>query len=62
MKSDLKGDCEIVYDDFSIPSGGSEIERRADAEAADALVPPGIVPTDAAELEKLDVDGLFGFA
>jgi len=51
-----------VYDDFSIPSGASEIERRADAEAADALVPQGILPKDVADLEKLDVDGLCGFA
>ncbi len=62
VKNDLKGECEIVYDDFSIPSGGSEIERRADAEAADALVPPGILPTDVAELESLNVDDLFGYA
>lgn len=62
VKNDLKGECEIVYDDFSIPSGGSEIERRADAEAADALVPPGILPKDVAELESLNVGDLFGYA
>ncbi len=62
VKNDLKGECEIVYDDFSIPSAGSEIERRADAEAADALVPPGILPNNLEDLESLDIDGLFGYA
>ncbi|CAN1563009.1 hypothetical protein MCEMSE15_02769 [Fimbriimonadaceae bacterium] len=62
VKNDLKGECDIVYDDFSIPSGGSEIERRADAEAADALVPPGILPKEVAELESLNVGDLFGYA
>jgi len=62
VKNDLKGECEIVYDDFSIPSAGSEIERRADAEAADALVPPGILPNNLEDLESLDIVGLFGYA
>lgn len=62
VKNDLTGECEIVYDDFSIPSAGSEIERRADAEAADALVPPGILPRNAEVLENFDTDDLLVYA
>lgn len=59
VKNDLSSDCEIVYDDFSIPSTGSEIERRADKEAVEALVPPGSLPEGLEALEKLDTADIF---
>ncbi|MDR3692747.1 MAG: hypothetical protein P4L46_25425 [Fimbriimonas sp.] len=62
VKNDLQGDCDIVYDDFSIPSIGSEIERRADTEAADALIPPGVLPKNVEVLEDLDTDDLVVYA
>jgi HTH-type transcriptional regulator/antitoxin HigA len=62
VKNDLGPDCEIVYDDFSIPSAGSEIERKADEEAANALVPPGILPQGSNALEDLDTNELLVYA
>ena len=62
VKNDLQGECEIVYDDFSIPSAGSEIERRADAEAAEALVPSGVLPNTVEALENLDVADLLVYS
>ncbi|MHB8637591.1 MAG: helix-turn-helix domain-containing protein [Fimbriimonadaceae bacterium] len=58
VKNDLNADCQLVYDDFSLPSAGSEVEQRADSEAADALVPRGILPRSKAEMEALDTNGL----
>jgi HTH-type transcriptional regulator/antitoxin HigA len=62
VKNDLAGECEMVYDDFNIPAAGSEIERRADAEAADALVPPGILPRNVEALEGIDTNDLLVYA
>jgi HTH-type transcriptional regulator / antitoxin HigA len=62
VKNDLGDGCEIVYDDFSIPSTGSEIERRADEEAAEALVPSGILPQRPDVLEELDTNDLLAYA
>ncbi|MDX2064698.1 MAG: hypothetical protein SFX74_03040 [Fimbriimonadaceae bacterium] len=44
VRRDLKVPGEIITDDLSIPSWNSEIERRADAEAAEALVPACYLP------------------
>ncbi|MBX3440681.1 MAG: hypothetical protein KF861_24535, partial [Planctomycetaceae bacterium] len=62
VKNDLSPDCEMVYDDFSIPSAGSDIEQRADEEAAEALVPPGVLPQGGYALETIDTDDLLTYA
>lgn len=62
VKNDLNGGCAIQYDDFSIPSAGSEIERRADIEATQALVPPGILPVSMDALEQINTNDLYTYA
>lgn len=58
VKNDLTTERYMVFDDFSIPSAGSEIEKRADREAADALVPPGVLPGSIQALESLDTNDI----
>jgi HTH-type transcriptional regulator/antitoxin HigA len=62
VKNDLTDECRLVSDDFTIPAADSPIEQRADAEAADALVPAGILPTNVEALENMDVNDLSVFA
>ena len=62
VKNDLSPDCEMVYDDFSIPSAGSDIEQRADEEAAEALVPTGVLPQGGYALEAIDTEDLLTYA
>ncbi len=58
VKNDLGADCEIVYDDFTIVSAQSEIELRAEREAAAALVPPGLLPASLEALEAINTAGI----
>jgi HTH-type transcriptional regulator/antitoxin HigA len=62
VKNDLNPSHEILYDDLTLPSAGSEIERRADREAAEALVPEGLLPASSNDVERLDTESLLTIA
>lgn len=62
VKNDLMGSSDLFCDDFSIPPADSEIEQRADREAAEALVPPGILPMEREALESLSLQELQAIA
>lgn len=57
VRRDLQQPGEIISDDLTIPSAGSEIELRADREAAEALVPAACLPQDL-DLQNMDEKGL----
>jgi HTH-type transcriptional regulator/antitoxin HigA len=61
VRYDLHEPGEIISDDLSIPSANSEIEKRADAESSEALVPENYLPP-LEEREKMDVAELFAVA
>lgn len=58
---DLDEPGEIISDDLSIPSANSEIETRADREAAEALVPAAYLPPLAA-MEEMDTEELLAIS
>lgn len=61
VRRDLDEPGEIISDDLSIPSADSVIERRADAEAAEALVPTDCLPPVEA-MGGMDVEDLLEVA
>ena len=61
VRSDLDEPGEIISDDLSIPSSNSEIEKRADAEASEALVPVACLPP-VEHMEEMDTEDLLEVA
>lgn len=61
VRRDLEKPGQIFSDDLSIPSSQSEVERRADEEASEALVPSAVLPS-ASQLAAMDSNGLYKVA
>jgi len=57
VRYDLNEPGEIISDDLSIPSANSEIEKRADVVAAEALVPAEFLPS-VEEMNRMSTESL----